>query len=64
LSGTELRTLLSLALGGIIEIQNSDFVTQYFARLALLRDEVRILIFDNPAENERGQRPFLEDLGG
>ena len=31
---------------------NSDFVTQYSSRanLALLRDEVRILIFDDPAE--------------
>ena len=27
------------------------------AQLALLRDEVRILIFDDPAENERGQCP-------
>ena len=27
------------------------------AKLALWRDEVRILIFDDPAENERGQRP-------
>jgi hypothetical protein len=27
------------------------------AQLALLRDEVRILIFDDAAEQERGQRP-------
>ena len=27
------------------------------ARLALLHDEVRILIFDDLAENERGQHP-------
>ena len=27
------------------------------AQLALYGDEVRILIFDDPAENERGQRP-------
>ena len=27
------------------------------AKLALCHDEVRILIFDDPAENERGQRP-------
>jgi hypothetical protein len=28
--------------------------------LALYHDEVRILIFDDPAENERGQRPPME----
>ena len=36
-----------------IKIQTSS---RNKAQLALLRDEVRILIFDDPAENERGQR--------
>jgi hypothetical protein len=44
-----------------IEIQNSDFVTPYHgthkANLAFIwRDEVRILIFDDPAEQERWQQ--------
>ena len=49
-----LWTLPVLLLGGIIENQNSDFVTHYSSKaiLALLRDEVRILIFDDPAEQE------------
>jgi hypothetical protein len=49
-----LGTLPILLLGGIIENQNSDFVTHYSSKaiLALLRDEVRILIFDDPAEQE------------
>jgi hypothetical protein len=61
--------LLPLVLGGIIENQNSDFVTPYQwpypgkANLALWRDEVRILIFDDPAENERGQRPVMVRSG-
>ena len=48
-----LWTLPVLLLGGIIENQNSDFVTHYSSKaiLALLRDKVRILIFDDPAEN-------------
>jgi hypothetical protein len=28
-----------------------------------MHDEVRILIFDDPAEQGRSQRPFLEDFG-
>ena len=40
-----------------IKIQTSS---PYKAQLALYGDEVRILIFDDPAENERGQRPELE----
>jgi hypothetical protein len=32
--------------------------------LALCGDEVRIVIFDDPAEREQPQRPFLEALGG
>jgi hypothetical protein len=44
-----------LVLGGIIENQNSAS-SRHKAKLALWRDEVRILIFDDPAENERGQR--------
>ena len=51
LSKTKLGTLPPLELSGIIENQNRK------ANLALLHDEVRILIFDDPAENERGQRP-------
>jgi hypothetical protein len=49
-----LWTLPVPLLGGIIENQNSDFVTHYSSKaiLALLRDEVRILIFDDPAEQE------------
>jgi hypothetical protein len=31
---------------------------------ALLHDEVRILIFDDPAEEEDWQNPVLEDFGG
>ena len=44
---TNLRTLPLLYLGGIIENQNSDFVSvqMYKANLALYGDEVRILIF-------------------
>jgi hypothetical protein len=33
------------------------------ANLALLHDEVRILIFDDPAELERGQRPVMVKSG-
>ena len=33
-------------------------------KLDLCHDEVRILIFDDPAELEKSQRPFLEDFGG
>jgi len=53
LGNTELWTLFSLLLGGIIENQNSDFVTVpgYRAHLALYGDEVRILIFDRMTEN-------------
>jgi hypothetical protein len=54
-----LWTLPVLLLGGIIENQNSDFVTHYSSKalLALLRDEVQILIFDDPTEQEDWQRP-------
>ena len=53
LGKTELWTLFSLLLGGIIENQNSDFVTvpEYRAHSALYGDEVRILIFDRMTEN-------------
>jgi hypothetical protein len=44
LGSIKLGTLLCLLLGGIIEKQNSDF--------GLLRDEVRILICDDPAEQK------------
>jgi hypothetical protein len=37
-----------------IKIRTSS---RHNAQLALWRDEVRILIFDDPAENERGQHP-------
>jgi len=42
-----------LFLGRIIENQNSDFVTvlEYKAQSTLYGDEVRILIFDDPAEH-------------
>ena len=52
------RCLLSLSAGSSkIKIGTSS---PYKANLALYDDEVRILIFDDPAENERGQRPELE----
>ena len=53
LGKTELWTLFSLLLGGIIENQNSDFVTVpgYRDHSALYGDEVRILIFDRMTEN-------------
>ena len=56
LSKTKLRTLpLSFSAGSSkIKIQTSS---RHKANLALWRDEVRILIFDDPAEQERGQRP-------
>ena len=40
-----------------IENPNSDFVTVPEAQLALYGDEVQIWIFDDPAEQERWQRP-------
>jgi hypothetical protein len=52
------RCPLSLSAGSSkIKIGTSS---PYKANLALYGDEVRILIFDDPAENERGQRPELE----
>jgi hypothetical protein len=48
-----LWTLPVLLLGGIIENQNSGFVI----RFDLYANEVRILIFDDPAEQEDWQRP-------
>ena len=52
------RCSLSLSAGSSkIKIRTSS---PYKANLALYGDEVRILIFDDPAENERGQRPELE----
>ncbi len=49
-----LGTFPILLVGGIIENQHSDFVTHYSSKaiLALPRDEVQILIFDDPAEQE------------
>jgi hypothetical protein len=46
----ELWVLSVLLLGGIIENQNSGFVS------LIISDEVRILIFDDPAEQENWQR--------
>jgi hypothetical protein len=43
---TRLRTLPVLLLGGIIDNQNSDFVSDNWA------NEARILIFNDPAEQE------------
>jgi hypothetical protein len=51
LKKTELRVLSVLLLGGIIENQNSGFVS------LIITNEVRILIFDDPAEQENLQRP-------
>ena len=49
------RCPLSFSAGSSkIKIRTSS---RHKANLALWRDEVRILIFDDPAENERGQRP-------
>jgi hypothetical protein len=50
-------TLLFLLLGGIIENQNSASSSSHKAPFAFGRDGVRILIFDDPAEQERGHRP-------
>ena len=46
----ELWVLSVLLLGGIIENQNSGFVSP------IISNEVRILIFDDPAEQENRQR--------
>jgi hypothetical protein len=51
LEKTELRVLSVLLLGGIIENQNSGFVSP------IITNEVRILIFDDPAEQENMQHP-------
>jgi hypothetical protein len=50
LGRTKLGTLPPLALGGIIENQNSDFDSSSNKALHVLHDEVRILIFDRMTE--------------
>jgi hypothetical protein len=55
------RCPLSFSAGSSkIKIRTSS---RHRANLALWRDEVRILIFDDPAENERGQRPVMVRSG-
>jgi hypothetical protein len=59
---TKLCTFLVLLLSGIIENQNSDFARNNInCALDLCIDEVLILIFDDPAEQEDWQRPVVAD---
>ena len=54
---TKLRTLPLLLPGRIIENQNSDFVNLLSSMRFYKANEVRILIFDDPAQQEERQRP-------